>query len=53
MFKKSGSMGFVIQIVAGKAPPRPRIGPYSAAGGNAARRDLGAKTAITDFLNTA
>ncbi|MCE3554851.1 hypothetical protein LWC33_25780, partial [Pseudonocardia sp. RS11V-5] len=26
---------------------------YSAAGGNATRRDLGAKTAIREFLNTA
>jgi len=50
---KSRSMGFVIgdRGWQGAAPASYRA--YSAAGGNAARHDLGAKTAIRDFVNTA
>ncbi|MCE0762799.1 hypothetical protein LWC35_07720 [Pseudonocardia kujensis] len=51
MFGKSRSMGFVIQIVAGNAPPRPRTGVLGR-GWYAARRDLGAKPAIRDFFTT-
>ena len=42
-------MGFVIQVVAGKAEGRPRTGSYSACPDNAAGGGLGAKTAIEGF----
>jgi hypothetical protein len=45
-------MGFVIQIVPGKAEPRPRTGVLGC-GDNAARDDLGAETAIEDPRDTA
>jgi hypothetical protein len=46
-------MGFVIQIVPGKAPLRAVVPGVPGRGGNAARGDPGAKTAIRGFLNTA
>ncbi|WP_345703487.1 hypothetical protein [Pseudonocardia eucalypti] len=52
MFKKSRSMGFVIQVVSGKAEAWPRTGVRGRAD-NAAGDRLGAKTAIEGFLNTA
>ncbi|WP_158073548.1 hypothetical protein [Actinophytocola xanthii] len=42
-------MGFVIQVVAGKAEGRPRTGSYLACPDNAASGGLGAKTAIEGF----
>ncbi|WP_219416501.1 hypothetical protein [Pseudonocardia nigra] len=53
VLRKYWSMGFVIQIVPGKAPPRAVVPGVPGRGGNAARDDLGAKTAIRTFLNTA
>jgi hypothetical protein len=49
LFGKSGSMGFVIQIVPGKAPARAVVLDVLGRAGNAARDDLGAKTAIRAF----
>ena len=45
-------MGFVIQVVPGKAEARPRTGVRGRAD-NAVGGRLGAKTAIEGFLNTA
>jgi hypothetical protein len=46
-------MGFVIQIVPGKAPSRAVVPGVPGRGGNAARGDLGATTPIRGFLDTA
>jgi len=46
-------MGFVIQVVPGKAEVRPGTGVVPGLADNAARGRLGAKTAIRGFLNTA